>query len=81
GGTYLWNPLFGVDANDIGIGANGAVFVTGKDDPSSASYQPPVYNFNNNQWNMVPQASGVSISVDPSGNAYYIDKAGVLHKP
>jgi len=80
GGTYLWDPLYGVDANDIGIGAEGSVYVTGKDS-TSATYQPPVYKFSSEQWSTVPGVSGVSISVGPTGSPYYIDKSGVLHKP
>lgn len=81
GGTYLWDQLNGIAGNDIGIGADGSVFVTGKDS-TLVGYQPPIYNFANNQWNVVPGVSGgVSISVDPAGKIYYIDKSGVLHKP
>jgi len=81
GGTYLWDTLTGIEGNDIGIGANGSVFVTGKDS-TAAGYQAPIYSFANNQWNTVPDVSGgVSISVDPAGKIYFIDKSGVLHKP
>jgi hypothetical protein len=81
GGTYLWDPLNGIAGNDIGIGANGSVYVTGKDS-TLTGYQPPIYNFANNQWNTVSGISGgVSISVDPAGRPYYIDKSGELHKP
>ena len=81
GGTYLWNPITGIDGNDIGIGADGSVYVTGKDS-TSASYNPPVYKLQGGStWSQVSGASGTSISVGPTGKAWYIDKQGILHKP
>ncbi len=82
GGTYLWTPITGIAGNDIGIGADGSVYVTGKDS-TLASYNPPIYKYNAvTGWSQLPGGvSGVSISVDPKGNPWYIDKSGVLHKP
>jgi len=81
GGTYLWNPITGIDGNDIGIGADGSVYVTGKDS-ASATYNPPVYKLQGGStWSQVPGISGTSISVDPKGRPWYIDKQGILHKP
>lgn len=81
GGTYLWNPITGIDGNDIGIGADGSVFVTGKDS-TSAAYNPPVYKLQGSSvWSQVTGISGTSISVDPKGRPWYIDKQGILHKP
>ncbi|HEY9004370.1 MAG TPA: tectonin domain-containing protein [Mucilaginibacter sp.] len=81
GGTYLWNPIFGIDGNDIGIGADGSVYVTGKDS-TLATYNPPVYKLQGGStWSQVPEISGTSISVDPKGKPWYIDKQGILHKP
>ncbi|MDO3626792.1 tectonin domain-containing protein [Mucilaginibacter sp. BT774] len=81
GGTYLWNPIYGIDGNDIGIGADGSVFVTGKDS-TLATYNPPVYKLEGGStWTPVPSISGISISVDPNGKPWYIDKQDVLHFP
>jgi hypothetical protein len=81
GGTYLWNPVFGIDGNDIGIGADGSVFVTGKDS-ASTTYSPLVYKLQAGSiWSQVPGISGISISVDPKGRPWFIDKQGILHKP
>lgn len=81
GGTYLWYTQYGVKANDIGIGANGSVFVTGKDS-SAINYKPKIYMFNTHStWSVVPGISGVNISVDPNGQIYYTDKLNMLHKP
>ncbi|HEY2580344.1 MAG TPA: tectonin domain-containing protein [Mucilaginibacter sp.] len=81
GGTYLWNPINGISGNDIGIGADGSVFVTGKDS-TLASYNPPIYKYNaSTGWSQVQGVSGTSISVDPNGKPWYIDKQNVLHNP
>lgn len=80
GGTYLWDTLYGVNANDVGIGANGSVFVTGADS-TAAGYNPPIYQYSGTAWSQLPGISGVSISVDPQGKIWYIDKSGILHKP
>jgi hypothetical protein len=80
GGTYLWYPINGISGNDIGIGADGSVFVTGKDS-TSVSFNPPIYKYVNNTWSQVQGTSGTSISVDPNGQPWYIDKQGVLHPP
>ena len=78
GGTYLWNIMSTGIGNDIGIGADGSVFVTAND-LGTPGYQPPIYKFNGGQWTTVPGLSGVSISTGPTGKIYYIDKSGVLH--
>ena len=81
GGSYLWNPIFGIDGNDIGIGADGSVFVTGKDS-TLASYNPPIYKLlGGSSWSQIPGISGTSISVGPKGQPWYIDKQGILHRP
>lgn len=74
-GALLWNVIDGVNANDIGVGANGNVYVTGND--SNAF----VYKLNNDVWTAISGLSGTSISVTPSGLPVYIDRLGVLHKP
>jgi len=74
-GTRLWNVIVGVSANDIGIGANGAVYVTGNDATAA------IYKLNQSGWTPVAGASGVNISVTPLGLPVYIDKAGMLHIP
>lgn len=74
-GKYLWNPINGVRANDIGIGADGSIFITAK---SADEY---IYKLNHGMWVLFPDASGSSISVTPDGRPVYIDKAATLHNP
>ena len=77
GGINLWNPINGVSANDIGIGADGSVFVTETTgSPASiAKLTPPA------SWLQVATvaASATSISVKPDGTFVYIDGNGLLH--
>lgn len=80
GGTYLWDTINGVAGNDIGVGADGSVFVTGQTS-TDPTYNPPIYKFNGTGWDALPGLSGVSISVDPAGKIWYIDKLGALHHP
>lgn len=75
-GIQYWDAVNGVTANDIGIGADGSVYVTGSD--AAAVYK---LNSSTNAWAVVPGLSGTSISVTPNGLPVYIDKAGILHKP
>ena len=70
GGNDLWNPITGVAGNDIGIGADGSVYVTGKDSPLLL-ISPPVYKFNS--WfdmDAGTRISGISISVGPTGRPW-----------
>ncbi|BAU56196.1 tectonin domain-containing protein [Mucilaginibacter gotjawali] len=74
-GGLLWNPVPGIAANDIGIGADGSVYVTGKDSTNANS---PIYKFTNNSWAPVTGASGVSIAVSPSGLPWWVDKSNSI---
>ena len=78
-GGELWVPIQGVSANDIGIGANGTVYVTGKDS-TSANTNPPVYQYTPNGWVVVPGISGISIAVSPKGSPWWIDKLNNIYK-
>lgn len=69
-----WDAVSGVNANDIGIGNDGSVFVTGSDANAS------VYKLNGSAWQLITGLSATSITVSPSGSAIYIDKTGYLHK-
>lgn len=73
GGTYLWNPIYGVSGNDIGIGADGSVVVSGSDANAH------IYRYLGNGWSIIPDISGGSLSVSPEGSVWWIDSANVLH--
>jgi hypothetical protein len=62
----------GQQANDIGIGAEGSVWVIGNDKPSPNDYS--IYRLVGSTWKKVPGAA-VRIDVDPKGNAWVVNSA------
>lgn len=78
-GGVLWEAVPGVAGGDIGIGADGSVYVTGKDS-TSAAYQPPIYKFISGGWSLIPGISGTNIAVSPTGLPWWIDKANNIYK-
>ncbi|MDP9078085.1 MAG: Ig-like domain-containing protein [Bacteroidota bacterium] len=76
-GISLWNPIGGVSANDIGIGANGSVYVTG----TTGSPITIAKLIDPGSWASISVSSTVatSISVKPNGDIVYIDGNGLLH--
>jgi hypothetical protein len=72
--TELWQPVPGVEANDIAISAvNGSVSVTGKDNGATPS---PIYELAfGPSWYPAPQdAYGESLALTPHGLAVWVDK-------
>ncbi len=78
-GGLLWQPIPGVKANDIGIGADGSVYVTSID-TTGTNPKPPIYKYNGNGWTPVSNASGVSIAVSPQGVPWWVDKNNSIFK-
>lgn len=77
GGTYLWSVMDNVTASDIGIGADGSIFVTGK---SNGGTNPDIFKFDGfYNWNNIGVSGGANISVTPDGKAWWIDTANVVH--
>ncbi|MBS1523470.1 MAG: Ig-like domain-containing protein [Bacteroidetes bacterium] len=80
-GGYLWNQIPGVAANDVTIGGDGSVYVSGAD-TGVPSYSPSVYKYNGGIWSPVTGPSNVTdLSADANGKIWYLDKSGVLHSP
>ncbi len=77
-GNVLWNPITAVQANDIGIGANGAVYISAWD-TGVFGYNPPIYQDVSGNWVPVSNAFGTSISVGPTGTLWWLDTSGALH--
>jgi tetratricopeptide (TPR) repeat protein len=65
--VVAWNKL-GSKAQDIGIGANGSIWVSAT--PSSGS-SSSVYQWISNSWKQEPGEGG-RIAVDPKGNAWVV---------
>jgi hypothetical protein len=77
GGNYLWSAFDNILASDIGIGADGSVFVTGKNDGIG---NPDIYKWDGTfNWNNLHITGGTNISVTPDGKAWWLDKDNVLH--
>lgn len=66
-----WNRVPGV-ARDIGIGANGAVWVIGAQ-ATQGGFE--IFRWNNGNWQKVP-GGGVRIDVDIQGNAWVVSDGG-----
>src|ERR1700761_8582221 len=64
-GSVLWNPLTAVQANDIGIGADGSIYISAWD-TGVYGYEPPIYKYTGSSWTQVNNAFGTSISVGPT---------------
>jgi hypothetical protein len=75
----LWQAVPGVEAQDIGIGADGSVFVT-TTDTTKVNPKPLIYKYNGAGWTSVTGASGVSISVSPTGVPYWVDQSNNVFK-
>jgi hypothetical protein len=77
-GSVLWNPINAVQANDIGIGSNGAVYISAWD-TGVYGYNPPVYQFNGTSFTQVNNVFGTALSVGPTGAIWWLDISGALH--
>jgi hypothetical protein len=77
GGDYLWKAFDNIMASDIGIGADGSVFVTGK---NTGDTNPDIFKYDGFfNWNNLNITGGTNISVTPDGKAWWIDKANLVH--
>jgi len=66
-----WRHLPG-QATDIGIGANGAVWIVGTDTAP--------YRWNDKKWIRVGGGDLVRVAVDPNGNAWVVNKSNVIFR-
>jgi len=70
-GASGWQQLPGL-ASDIGIGANGSVWVIGVT-PAPGGFT--IHRWNGREWDLVP-GGAVRIDVDPRGNPWVVNDAG-----
>lgn len=77
-GSVLWNPISAFQANDIGIGADGSIYISAWD-TGVFGYNPPIYKYTGSGWTQVNNAFGTSISVGPTGALWWLDSSGALH--
>src|ERR1700761_3086782 len=73
-----WELLPGI-GNDIGIGANGSVFIT-----DTTTVSPTggfrILQWNGTSWTVMTGAAGVRIAVDPSGTPWVVNKSHLIYK-
>jgi hypothetical protein len=78
---YRWDGakfvLMPGTAYDIGIGANGVVWVIGTN-PLSGGYD--IFKWNGKGWANVPGGAGVRIAVDPRGNAWVVNDKRAIYR-
>jgi len=73
-----WEQLSGT-GTDIGIGANGSVFIT---DTTTVSQTGGfgISKWNGSSWTIMPGAAGIRIAVDPSGNPWVVNKSHLIFR-
>lgn len=72
----VWSSVAGL-ANDIGVGANGAVWVIGTDSEGGAGYG--VHRWTGSGWQKI-SGGAKRIDVDPQGNPWVVNNAGQIWK-
>ncbi|AMR30435.1 hypothetical protein A0256_02870 [Mucilaginibacter sp. PAMC 26640] len=76
--TDNWTQLPG-SGTDIGIGANGSVFITDTV-TVSATGGFRILKWSGSEWAVMPSAAGVNISVDPQGTPWVVNKSHLIYK-
>lgn len=75
GQNVLWKYMNGT-ANDIGVGANGAVWIIGSD-KEGGGYG--IYRWQDNDWQKVA-GGAVRLDVDPQGNPWIVNEGGIISR-
>lgn len=71
----VWQRLEG-DANDIGVGADGSVWVIGTDERGGGF---GIYHWNGSGWGRV-EGGAVRIDVDPAGNPWIVNNSHDIYR-
>ena len=74
--AYAWTQLNG-EAQDIGVGANGAVWVIGTD-VTPGGYG--IHRWTGSGWQRI-DGGGVRISVDPRGRPWVVNSSHTIFSP
>ncbi|MEO7211847.1 Ig-like domain-containing protein [Mucilaginibacter sp.] len=76
--TDLWELMPGT-ANDIGIGADGSVFIIGTNDVSpTGGYN--IMKWNGTNWDNLPNCAGTRITVAPDGTPWVVNKSHLVYR-
>lgn len=74
----LWDLMPGT-ANDIGIGADGSVFIIGTNDVSpTGGYD--ILKWDGSSWNALLNCAGTRIAVMPDGTPWVVNKSGIVYQ-
>lgn len=66
-------------ANDIAVGANNSVYITGIDDVSpSGGYS--IKKLNGTNWTTIPECAAVRIAVGPDGKPWVVNKSNLIFR-
>ena len=81
GSAPVWQPYPSQLANDIGVGANGAVWITTNTASSSGDFTIKRWNnaLSPPGWESMPGLA-VRIAVDPNGDAWVVNHAGGIYR-
>lgn len=84
--VFIVQPLSNVNTNqlpgkatDIGIGANGDVYITGTELVSSTGGFA-IKKWNGNSWTIIPECAAVRIAVGPDGKPWVVNKSNLIFR-
>jgi hypothetical protein len=63
-------------ARDVGVGADGSVYIVSNELADSKGYKIYKLNLNGTSWQQIPNGSGTEISCDKDGNPWIVDSQG-----
>ena len=64
---------------DVGVGADGSVFVVGSD-TATVTGGHSIFKFYNGQFHKIPNGAGVRVAVSPQGVPWVVNKANLIFK-
>lgn len=72
-GTY-WTSVTSAKANDIGIGADGTVWIVTNQSTGKGGYQVAIWNLAvEGEWEFIPEVGATNIAVAPNGDLIAVD--------
>ncbi len=76
-----WSLVFDGNAKDVGIGADGSVYIIGTN-PALGGYEILLWNEETQSWAILPGENGAGqVAVDKNGNPYLVDDFSQVLRP
>ena len=75
---YYWTPMPGT-GNDIGIGADGSVYIIGTDSVSATGGNS-ISKWNGTNWTKLANCAGMKIAVAPDGTPWVVAKSNIVYR-